>query len=161
MPNIITVGLRRSTRVVALQECLDTFSRPDEISGWHCSGCNEDVDGEKSQLLTATAPYLFVNIDRIAMDGKKNTTKVEFPRESVNVEVAGAQRQYEAVAVIEHSGVRGKKTSTEAGHWSCCRLLDGKWWWCSDEDVEKLASDKDFQGHSQASIVLLKEVMEN
>lgn len=158
MPSMITADLPQSAQRVPLQSCLDNFSKPEDVPGWRCPNCQLTNKGKKSQHLAKTAHYLFVHINRIGIDEQKNTTPVLFPREQVTLEVSGKKQAYEAISVVEHMlpEVAGRR-GTDQGHWTCSRLLDGEWWWCSDLDVEILEGD-DFAKHDQATIALLKAV---
>eukprot|EP00057_Strongylocentrotus_purpuratus_P031513 XP_784858.2 PREDICTED: ubiquitin carboxyl-terminal hydrolase 8 [Strongylocentrotus purpuratus] len=121
----------------SLHECLQQFSKPEELTGdnaTHCTHCKGNRKSEKTILIWKLPHILLIHLKRFYYEGmwrQKLQTNVDFPNDlTMDRYVIGpAQRNiYQLYGVSNHSG------TLDGGHYTaCCRNAVNKRWYKYDD----------------------------
>lgn len=131
------------TRRCSLYECLDLFSKPEEMFGeskWKCPKCKLYRNAKKTIQIWKLPPLLIIHLKRFKYHGvwrDKITTMVDYPLENLNLEsfvINKPQNKYRLYAISNHSG------NLDGGHYTamCRHFLFNKWFKFDDSTVKEI-----------------------
>ena len=131
------------TRRCNLNECLELFLKPEEMTGeskWKCPKCKQYRNAIKKIDIWKLPPLLIIHLKRFKYHGvwrDKITTMVDYPIENLNLDsyvVNKAQSNYRLYAISNHSG------NLDGGHYTamCRNFLYEQWFKFDDSGVKEI-----------------------
>ena len=105
---MMEVNLARQKVASSIEECLDNWSKAEELEGYKCDNqhCRASDTTTAVQAFKNAPPFLAIKLNRADYEGKV-LTKVAFPTEPIDLarwSSTDNDLRYEACCVIEHNG---------------------------------------------------------
>jgi ubiquitin C-terminal hydrolase len=143
------------TTPVSLTDCFAASTAEEELEDYDCSKCSKRTKATLRTTLSRLPPYMFVNIKRFTVDGRKNQRLISYNPDSVDISPYYCWPEshptlYRVVATVEHLG------NNRGGHYYMRGRLGDKWIAYDDTTVGEVRSG---HGTPDTYLVVLERVV--
>ncbi|KAI9771913.1 MAG: hypothetical protein M1835_006346, partial [Candelina submexicana] len=149
----LNLDISKRVKQTSLGACWTSLPNRETLEDYKCSnvrgngtdrGCGRAGKVEKITYLKKVPDYLAVHLERMVGTSKLET-KVTFPTGVLDLsqwagpepELRTEALEYEVIGIVEHRG-----QSSDNGHYTAIRKIDGKWWLLDDDIVKELSEEE-------------------